>query len=433
LNETDIKIVDLTSLSEEEICKFFEAEKDMFPVELRRSVKNIIDDVARHGDEALVKYTKKYEGIDLSGIKLTEKEIDSCIGAVGEDLRRAIDLAIERVRDFHVHEKVKDWTYTDKLGNTLGKKCTPIERVGIYIPGGKASYPSTLIMTAVPALVAGVKEIAVVSPPSSFDVPSCLALAINKIGGITEVYRVGGVQAVAALAFGTQTIKRVDKLVGPGNIYVTLAKKELYGYVDIDMLAGPSEVLIISDGSVDPRLTAIDLLAQAEHDEAAIAQCVTTSMENAEILRGAIFTLLQRSTRRSIIFAALEKNGRIFVVRDEKCAVAAANAIAPEHLELHTSNPRRLLLDIKNAGAIFLGRYTPEAFGDYIAGPSHVLPTAGTARYFSPLSVLSFMKFSSIIEMSKNGVGELGKYAMVLAEAEGLSSHAHSVRLREEE
>jgi histidinol dehydrogenase len=288
-------------------------------------------------------------------------------------------------------------------------------------------------MSAIPALVAGVREIAVVSPPSSFTAPSVLALAIKKIGGISDVYRIGGVQAIAALAFGTKSVKRVDKIVGPGNIYVTLAKKELYGQVDIDMLAGPSEVLIIADGEIDPKLTAADLLAQAEHDEEASALCITTSMAHAHAIQREVRELLETSKRRSIIETSLKNRGRIFKVKNLGCALALANRVAPEHLELHTKNPAELLGGIKNAGAIFLGQFSPEALGDYIAGPSHVLPTGGTARFFSPLSTLSFLKFSNIIEISKGGVEELGRHVSVLAEAEGLSSHARSVHLRKEQ
>ncbi|MBA7638059.1 Histidinol dehydrogenase [subsurface metagenome] len=435
MNETDIKIEDLSSMDEEEIRHFFKEGKITFPRNIEQDVKRIIGDVANRGDEALLEHTKHFDSVDLSscGIRITVNEIEACIGNYKEEFSRALDISIRRIRDFHEREVVKDWTYIDELGNTLGKKFTPIERVGIYIPGGKASYPSTLIMTAIPALVAGVKEIVLISPPSSFDAPSSLSLAITKIGNICDVYRVGGVQGIAALALGTHTIKKVDKIVGPGNIYVTLAKKELYGYVDIDMIAGPSEVLIISDGSVNPRLTAVDLLAQAEHDEHARAFCITTSLETALDVRAEVFKLLQIAQRKNIIEASMKNNGRIFVVKSENCAVSAANAIAPEHLEIQTEDPESLLSEIKNAGAIFLGKYTPEAFGDYLAGPSHVLPTHGTARFFSPLNVLSFVKFSSVINMSKKGIDELGRYASVFAETEGLAAHASSIYFREEE
>jgi len=437
---TELKIVDLSSNSEEEISTYPTTEHSLFPLEAQQSVRKIIADVRERGDAALLEHTLRYDNVNLttSHIKLSEEELESCIAGrpgeqTAEELGAAIDAAIGRVREFHKREVYEDWIYRDGFGNRLGRKWIPVERVGIYIPGGKASYPSTLIMSAIPALVAGVREIAVVSPPSSFIPPSVLALTIKKLGGILDIYRIGGVQSIAALAFGTNSVKRVDKIVGPGNIYVTLAKKELYGQVDIDMLAGPSEVLIIADGAVDPKLTAADLLAQAEHDEEARALCITTSMGHALAVQREVKDLLETSKRRSIIEASLKNQGRIYAVKNMRCALALANRVAPEHLELHTENPDELLGEIKNAGAIFLGQFSPEALGDYIAGPSHVLPTGGTARFFSPLSTLSFLKFSSIIEITNRGFGELGKHASVLAEAEGLSSHARSVHLRKEE
>jgi histidinol dehydrogenase len=475
LNGTLLKIVDLTSHSEEEISGLFRGGFKAASPGVLRTVRDIIEDVRRRGDEALCEYTRRYDHVDLtpSEFRLSAEEVWSCIGqpagattvktagktagsmkdihGVSDDehltrtgtltpagtpdpaLDTAMETAIRRVREFHEREVYEDWSYRDEYGNLLGRKWTPIERVGVYVPGGKACYPSTLIMTVVPALVAGVKEISVVSPPSSFTPPSSLALAIQKIGGVSSVYRVGGVQALAALAFGTATVQRVDKIVGPGNIYVTVAKKELFGFVDIDMIAGPSEVLVIADGSVDPKLTAVDLLAQAEHDEQARALCITTSEAHARAISGQVAILMESSKRRAIIESSLKNNGRIYVVKDEKGAVSLANAIAPEHLELHMENPQRMLLEIRNAGAIFLGRLSPEALGDYVAGPSHVLPTGGSARFSSPLSVLSFMKFSSIIDISNRGFGELGGHASVMAEAEGLASHAGSVQLRREE
>jgi histidinol dehydrogenase len=288
-------------------------------------------------------------------------------------------------------------------------------------------------MTAVPALTAGVRELAIVSPPSSYEPPSTLCAAARVIGCTAEVYRVGGVQAVAALALGTERVRRVDKIVGPGNIYVALAKKELYGHVDIDMVAGPSEVLIIADGSVDPRLTAVDLLAQAEHDEDARAICVVLSRKHAEQVKKWMLELAAKSPRREIIAASISRNGRIYIVDGMDAALHIANLIAPEHLELQIEDSRAVLPKIKHAGAIFLGRASAEAYGDYVAGPSHVLPTGGTSRFFSPLNVSSFMKFSSVVQMSERGMRELGDAASILAEREGLNAHADSVRFRLEE
>jgi len=431
-----MKIEDISFMSTIEIKDYFnKGRKIQYPKELEKKVDEIINDVIKNGDEALIRYTEKFDKYDLTkkNMSVIDKEISELCKGLEKEFIKAIEASINRVKAFHENTVIKDWTYIDNLGNILGQKCTPIERVGIYIPGGKASYPSSLIMTGVLATVAGVKEIAVISPPSSFKKPSPLALAIKKTGGITDVYRVGGVQGIAALAFGTESIKRVDKIVGPGNIYVTIAKKLLYGYVDLDMVAGPSEVLIITDGSIHPEYTAIDLLAQAEHDELAKAYCITYSNKDALNIQIEIEKLIKKSKRRGIIEKSIENNGRIYVVKNEEQAVACANAIAPEHLEIQTEDARSLLSKIKNAGAIFLGRYSAEAFGDYIAGPSHVLPTAGTARFFSPLSILSFIKFSSVIEMSKKGVDELGGYASVIAGVEGLYAHRDSIILRKEE
>jgi histidinol dehydrogenase len=442
LNGTVPKIVDLTSYREEEIPAFY-ASSDFFPTgyladDALESVRGIIRDVRERGDAALSDYGERFDHVRLSPseLRLTPEQLLACARGTGgsaHGLDAALRTAVRRVREFHEREPIGDGGYRDGLGNWLGRKWSPVGRVGIYIPGGTASYPSTLIMTAVPALVAGVKEISIVSPPSSFVPPSVLARAVEEVGGISSVYRVGGVHAIAALAFGTPTVEKVDKIVGPGNRYVTLAKKELFGYVDIDMLAGPSEVLVIADGSVDPRLTAADLLAQAEHDEEAGALCVTVSAGHAAAVQREMTALLGESHRRNIIEASLKKRGKIFVVRDAACAVALANAVAPEHLELHVEDPHRMLEGITNAGAIFLGRYSPEVLGDYVAGPSHVLPTGGTARFFSPLSVRSFMKFSSVIDISARGMRELGPHASVMAEAEGLASHARSVHLRKED
>jgi len=431
-----MKIEDISYLDETETRDYFTRNRKIhFPKELEKKVDEIIDDVVKNGDEALIRYTEKFDKFDLTkkNITVSNKEISELCKGLGKEFISAIKVSIERVKVFHEKTVMKDWSYIDSLGNILGQKYTPIEKVGIYIPGGKAAYPSSLIMTGVIARVAGVKEIAVISPPSSFEKPSFLALAIKKTGGITNVYRAGGVQGIAALAFGTESIKKVDKIVGPGNIYVTIAKKMLYGYVDIDMIAGPSEVLIISDGSIHPRYTAIDLLAQAEHDELAKAYCITYSNKNALNIQIEIEKLTRKSKRRSIIEKSIKNNGRIYVVKNEKQALACANAIAPEHLEIQTKDARCLLNKIKNAGAIFLGKYSAESFGDYIAGPSHVLPTAGTARFFSPLNILSFIKFSSIIEMSKKGADELGDYASTIAGVEGLYAHRDSIILRKEE
>jgi len=430
-----MRIEDFTKLNHEQIRERLGEVRQEFPPEITEEVKSIIRDVARRGDEALIESTRRFDGVELSrdSIQVDSAEIEECTGKAERAFSDALDVSIQRVAEYHRHERVEDRLSVDGFGNLLGRKCTPVERVGIYIPGGKASYPSTLVMTAVPAIVAGVERISLCTPPSSFIRPSALALAIQKIGRIDRVYRVGGVQGVAALALGTESVQRVDKIVGPGNMYVTVAKKELYGYVDIDMVAGPSEVLVITDGSANPGLAAVDLIAQAEHDERARAMCIATSMETARAVGREVERLLKKTERRKIARESIEKNGMIFVVSGEETAAAVANALAPEHLEIQTRDPRAILPLIRNAGAIFLGAYSAEAFGDYVAGPSHVLPTGGTARFFSPLSVLSFMKFSSVIDMSKKGMDELGPHAACFAEKEGLSSHAASIYRRKEE
>jgi histidinol dehydrogenase len=462
-----ITIEDISAMNPAEISARFRAGGIPFPREVEDQVRAIVDDVARRGDAALFEHTIRFDGWDLSSPSVTARpssgpgprdpgsrsalesvpagprkgtlrvdgaQIEECSRGVAPAVSRALEVAVERVKRFHEREIEGDrfggWTYIDELGNRVGKRTVPIERVGIYIPGGKASYPSTLVMTAVPALVAGVGEIALISPPASFAPPSPLCLAVKKIGGIADVFRVGGVQGIAALALGTETIRKVDKIVGPGNIYVAAAKKLLYGAVDIDMIAGPSEVLIIADGSVDPVLAAVDLMAQAEHDENARAVCVTWSKKHALDVRDALAGLLASSERREIVEKALRRSGRIYVVKDEECALALANGFGPEHLEIQTARPEDLLGGVRHAGAVFMGKNTAEAFGDYLAGPSHVLPTSGTARFFSPLSVLTFLKFSSVIEISDRGLGALGEHAACLAEAEGLHEHARSVAFR---
>lgn len=428
----DMRIENLSGLSRDDIeCKLGEVRLT-FPEEVRKSVREIIDGVSQRGDEALVKYTKRYDGVEVTAdrLRVYRDEITASQEGLAPGLINALETSINRVKDFHSRSIPGDWDYTDELGNVLGQKCTPLERVGIYIPGGKASYPSSLIMTAAPALAAGVGEIAIVSPPSSFEAPSALCAALDIVGCTSEVYRVGGVQGVAALAMGTDRIRKVDKIVGPGNIYVAAAKKELYGYVDIDMVAGPSEVLIITDGSVEPRITAVDLLAQAEHDEDARAICVALSEKHAKQVKKWTLELAKKSPRKDIVARSIADNGRIYVVDDVQAALHIANVIAPEHLELQIEDSRSVLPKIKHAGAIFLGPCSAEAFGDYVAGPSHVLPTGGTSRFFSVLNVLSFVKFSSVLHMSERGMRELSGPASELADIEGLSSHGDSVRFR---
>jgi histidinol dehydrogenase len=411
-----------------------EQQRAGFSSEHEEQVRAIIQGVRRDGDRAFVSYTERFDGVrlDAGGLEVPREEIEQAARGFGADLYAALETAVRRVRDFHRRVTPPDWEYTDGLGNRLGQRAVPLRRVGVYVPGGTAVYPSTLVMTAVPAQAAGVEEVVVVSPPGSFRQPSALCAALTLLDRPCRVFRVGGVQGVAALAWGTETVPRVDKIVGPGSARVTLAKQLLYGQVDIDLVAGPSEVLVVTDGTVDPRVTAADLLAQAEHDWDARAVCVTPSPEVAREVSAWADRLAAESPRREIAEASLRAGGRVYLVADLEQAVEVANLVAPEHLELQTADPRALLPRVRNAGAIFLGRHTPEAFGDYVAGPSHVLPTGGTARFFSPLNSLSFMKLSSVVEMSERGMDALAAHARVIAEHEGLPAHALSITCRQE-
>ncbi len=428
-----MKIVDARDELLEKIKSDIRVE-DAIPADKERQVRDIIEDVKNNGDRAVIKYTERFDGevLRLDDFKVSEDEISIISEGFTETFYRALEVSAKRVEEFHKRGIPHDWAFMDEYGDLLGQKFVPIERVGIYVPGGKASYPSTIIMTAVIAKVVGVKEICVISPPSSFKRPSAVAAAIKIIGGITDIYRIGGVQGVAALAFGTESIKRVDKIVGPGNIYVAIAKKLLFGIIDIDMIAGPSEVLVIADGSVNIEFTAADLIAQAEHDEDARPICITFSQKIADEISKKVNELLVVNPRKEIAKASLEKNGVIYIVNNAEKAIELANYIAPEHLEVHTRNPKYFATKLKNAGAIFVGGNSAEAFGDYISGPSHVLPTGGTARFFSPLNVMSFMKISSIIEMSDIGAKTLGSYASIIADMEGLFGHKKSIDIRGE-
>jgi histidinol dehydrogenase len=405
-----------------------ESQKDFKP---QASVNRIVDDVKKNGDRALFKYTRKFDGFKLSqkDVRVSREEIDRAKGAVSKEIRSYLRIAAKRIREYQKNRLPREKTFTDPLGNRLGWVVRPIERVGIYIPGGKASYPSTVLMTAIPARIAGVEQICLVTPCPKGEVnPEVLFAA--SIAGVDSIYRVGGAQAIAALAYGTESIPKVDKIVGPGNIYVTIAKKLVFGYVDIDMIAGPSEVLIISDGLLPAEWVAADLLAQAEHDELAVPMLVTNSDRFANEVHRQLSISLKSLKRKEIAKEAIDRQGRIFVVDSLEDAAKLANLIAPEHLELCVRNPRSILKMIKNAGAIFLGNRSTEAFGDYVAGPSHVLPTGGAARFSSPLSVYDFLKMPSVISISKKGFKRLCSPVVGLAESEGLEAHAISVKVR---
>jgi len=390
-----------------------------------------VDDVKRNGDKALFKYTKRFDKLDLTKrtVKVKAREFERAESLVSKELRADLINAAKRIREFHKHKLPVENIYKDKLGNELGWLIRPIERAGLYVPGGKAAYPSTVLMTAIPAKVAGVEELVLVTPcPGGELNPTVLVAA--SIAGVDSIYKVGGAQAVAAMAYGTESIPKVDKIVGPGNIYVTIAKKLVFGQVDIDMIAGPSEVLIISDGSSPASWVAADLLAQAEHDEMAVPLLVTDSREFGKEVQKEVSRQLKSLKRRNIASQAVKSQGRIFIVKNIDEAAQVANTLAPEHLELCVKNPKALLKKIKNAGAIFLGSMSTEAFGDYVAGPSHVLPTGGAARFSSPLSVYDFLRMPSVISISKKGFQKLGDSVINLAYSEGLEAHALSVKVR---
>ncbi len=398
---------------------------------LEGSVRKIVDDVRKNGDKALFKYTKRFDKFELgrNNIKVSKKEISDAEKKLSSRIKSDLRKAAARVKSYHNTKKPLKHTYKDSLGNELGWLIIPIDRVGLYVPGGKAAYPSTVLMTAIVARVAGVKEIVLVTPCPKGEL-SDEVLYAAKISGVDSIYKIGGAQAVSALAYGTDSVPGVDKIVGPGNIYVAIAKKLVYGVVDIDMIAGPSEVLIIADGSCPSQWVAADLLAQAEHDEMAVPVCVTTSARFAKEIRSSVLDQLSRLSRKDIAGESVRNQGRIYVVSDLNFAIEVSNNFAPEHLELCVEKPKQLLSKIRNAGAIFMGATSTEAFGDYIAGPSHVLPTGGAARFSSPLSVYDFVKMPSVISISKQGFNKLSKSVMNLAYSEGLEAHALSVKTR---
>ncbi len=390
----------------------------------------IVDDVRTRGDEALRDYTEQFDKATVDVLAVTEEEIEEALAVVGDDFREAISTAAMAIEDFHRRQVPQSWFTVEEGGIFLGQKVTPIERVGIYVPGGRACYPSSVLMNAIPAVVAGVEEIAMVVPPGPDGKINPYTLAAAAEAGVTEIYKVGGAQAVAALAFGTASIPRVDKITGPGNAYVTAAKKLVMGEVGIDMLAGPSEVLILADETAEPAFVAIDLMAQAEHDPRAATYLVTTEPGLPDAVDEALELLLEDSSRADVIRRSLTDNGVVIICPDVDIAVDAANTIAPEHLEVMMAEPLELLGSIRNAGAIFLGPWTPESVGDYVAGPNHVLPTGGTARFSSPLSVDDFVKKSSVLSYSLEGLEMDGPTVMVIAQAEGLEAHARAVGLR---
>ena len=416
----------------DESLKKLVAWDDELDVSVHSTVKEILKNVKVQGDDALIQYTQTFDGLNINNaeaLEVPQARLQQALESLSEDERSALEISAKRVFDYHQLQKQDSWDFKEDNGTVLGQRIQPIERAGLYVPGGKASYPSSVLMNAIPAKVAGVQEIVMVVPTPKGEINE-LVFAAAAIVGVDRVFTVGGAQAVAALAYGTQTIPKVDKIVGPGNIYVATAKREVFGVVGIDMIAGPSEILVVCDGKTDPDWIAMDLFSQAEHDENAQAILISPDKVFLSQVEESFQKLLPTMEREAIIRTSLESRAAFIVVKDLDDAARVSNLIAPEHLELSVENPEILLEKITHAGAIFMGRHTAEALGDYCAGPNHVLPTSGTARFSSPLGVYDFQKRSSVLYFSEEGASEMGKVASILARGEGLTAHARSAEYR---
>ena len=395
-------------------------------------VNDIIEKVKTEGDAAIFAYTKQFDKCELTTetIRVTEAELEEAINTIDPKLYEVMEKAAANIRAYHEKQVRNSWFDAKPDGTILGQKITPIGKAGVYVPGGKAAYPSSVLMNVIPAKVAGVSKVVMVTPPGANGKVNPGTLAAAKVAGVDEIYKVGGAQAIAALAFGTESIPKVDKITGPGNIFVALAKKAVYGHVSIDSVAGPSEILVLADESANPRYVAADLLSQAEHDELASAILITTSMELAKAVSEQVEVFISELSRTDIMRKSIDNYGYILVADSMEDAIDAANEIASEHLEVLTKNPFEIMTKIQNAGAIFLGEYSSEPLGDYFAGPNHILPTNGTAKFFSPLSVDDFIKKSSIISYSRNALEAVHKDIEFFAEKEGLTAHANSIKVR---
>ena len=400
--------------------------------EIGRRVREILADVRSRGDAALLEHTRKYDGVEAASVadlELPRSALKTALAGLPRTQRSALTQAAARIRNYHRRQLARSWQYKEADGTTLGQRVTPLDRVGLYVPGGKAAYPSSVLMNAIPAKIAGVREL-VVCVPTPRGERNALVLAAAAMGGVDRVFTVGGAQAIAALAYGTRTVPQVDKIVGPGNAYVTEAKRQVFGTVGIDMISGPTEIVVICDGRTDPDWIAMDLFSQAEHAETSQAVLISQDGKFLDRVLDSLARLLPDLPRRDIIEASLRRRGALILVKSLAEACEIANAIAPEHLELSVADPRKWLGRIRHAGAIFLGKYASEALGDYCAGPNHVLPTSRTARFSSPLGVYDFQKRSSVIAVSHKGARKLGRIAATLAEGEGLRAHARSAELR---
>ncbi len=425
-----IRIAKADGVSERELINQLKARSGEIDRKVTSAVTDILNNVKQNGDDAVREYTLKFDGHMPSKFEISREEIDSSPDKCDRDFILALYKAADNIRDFHARQKQQSWLEPKQNGVILGQRIRGLKRVGVYVPGGTAAYPSSVLMNVIPAKIAGVKEIVMVTPPQKDGTANPDILAAAKIAGVDRVFLMGGAQAVAALAYGTQSVPKVDKIVGPGNIFVATAKKLLYGTVDIDMIAGPSEILIVADKSANPKFLAADLMSQAEHDKMASAILLTTSEETANETAKELSRQMQTLERRDIIEQSLNDFGAIIVCKDISEAVDFANELAPEHLELAVENPMEYIGRVDNSGSVFLGHYSPEPLGDYFAGPNHVLPTSGTARFFSPLSVDSFIKKSSFIYYTEPALSEAKDDIIKLAETEGLTAHANSIKVR---
>jgi len=425
-----MKILSVRNAADRKELEFLLNRDERFFDEIDSVVNQILQDVIQKGDQAVFDWTARLDGVTLDAFKVSETEMEEAVSQTDKGFMEILKEAKENIWNFHQKQKQNSWMHHEGEEILLGQLITPIERIGIYVPGGKAAYPSTVLMNAIPAKVAGVGSIAMVTPPQANGKVHPHILAAAAIAGVDEIYKIGGAQAIAALAYGTETIVPVYKIVGPGNIYVARAKKKVFGKVDIDMIAGPSEICIIADRTANPRFVAADLLSQAEHDERASAVLLTTSIDLAEAVSEEVQKQIEQRERKEIIRKAIAQYGLICVAEDLDMAVEIANELAPEHLELMVENPFELLWKVKNAGAIFLGGYAPEPLGDYFAGPNHTLPTNGTAKFSSPLGVDDFIKKSSVIYYGKNALENVKDKIAEFAEKEGLDAHANSIKVR---
>ena len=423
-----IRIIRADGAAEFEFISVLQSRSQSMNEETTRAVESIIEDVKLRGDEAVIDYTREFDKTQLKALRLSQEDLDAAADKVSAELYATMEQAAENIRVFHENQKSQGFIQTGE-GFVMGQRVIPLARVGLYVPGGTAAYPSSVLMNAIPAKVAGVGEICMVTPAKAGGLNPCIAAAA-RIAGITEVYTIGGAQAVAALAYGTQSIRAVDKIVGPGNKYVAMAKKLVYGIVDIDMIAGPSEILVIADESANPSYIAADLMSQAEHDECASSVLLTTSQSLAEAVNAELKIQCEKLSRRGIIEKSLRDYGACVITPTIERAIELSNQIAPEHLELAVAEPFMWLDSVKNAGSVFLGEFSPEPLGDYFAGANHVLPTNSTARYASPLGVESFVKRSSYISYSKSALARVSQGIVDFANSEGLSAHANSIEVR---